>query len=84
MSDGRRLSPLDHAVFIILTALATVRVTEVDFHARDPIAEMDKGILHQFFDLRCEAIAPADLPVRIDLDMQRGPCRAPRQQAGRH
>jgi hypothetical protein len=49
--DGRGLSSLkpgfDHAVLIILTALAGVCVTQVNFDPCDLIAEMDKCILHQ-------------------------------------
>lgn len=53
MGDGRGLSSLksgfDHAVLIILTALAGVCVTQVNFDPCDLIAEMDKCILHQLF-----------------------------------
>jgi hypothetical protein len=73
MFDGRGLasfeSGLDHAVFIILTGLTGICVTEVDFNSRDLIAEVDQGVLHQSCDMVCEGMTPAYVTIRTDLDV---------------
>jgi hypothetical protein len=56
-------------VLIILTGLTGICVTEVDFNSRDLIAEVDKGVLHQPFDVVCEGITPTYIFVRTDLDV---------------
>jgi hypothetical protein len=79
MLDGHRLtsceSGLDHAVLIILTGLTGICVTEVDFNSRDLIAKVDKGVLHQLFDIACECFTAVDAVVCTDFDVHAGSCR---------
>ena len=65
MRNGGGLAPLKsnfhHAAFVVLSSLVAVHVTEVDFHARDPIAKSVKGLLHHTFNLGGELLAPFDV-----------------------
>jgi hypothetical protein len=79
MLDGRGLtsfeSGLDHAVLIILTGLTGICVAEVDFNSRDLIAKVDKGVLHQPFDMVCEGFTPVDAVVCTNFDVHAGSLR---------
>lgn len=71
--DGNRLASfeprLDHAVLIILPALGSVSVTEMDFHSRDLLSEMRESLPYRFFGLGRQVIAPGYVVVGTDFDV---------------
>jgi hypothetical protein len=73
VSNGRGLPTLNasfhHATFVILPALMSVFIAQVNFHPCDLLAEAAQGAFDHTLNVICEFLSAFNIAVRIDLDL---------------
>lgn len=58
-----------HAALVVLAALISILITQMDFHSCDAIAEPCQCSGHDLGDLGCQRFATFNVMVGIDLDL---------------
>jgi hypothetical protein len=73
VSNGCGLATLNasfhHAAFVVLAALMSVFIAEVNFHPCDVLSEAAQSAFNDTLDVICEFLSAFYITVRIDLDL---------------